>query len=202
MTEFTLLTEKLNKLYKEGKEDYNLYVPIETLCDIPVRCCIYFGKYLKIHREQQFATQGIYLKIKSYISVAPDEFQAEFDEVLLYYKYYDLNTESDFTESIVEDLFKELPELVFDKFSGKFVLNKNSDNEFSFLKKYKNVKNSFTECCVCMEDTHTKTRCNHHCCYECMSKIKPTEVEDDEDDEDEYPKILCPICREIIAEHH
>lgn len=188
MSDFIELTLKLITEF-HNKEDYNYHIPIQTLCDIPVSCSIYIGKKMKIIAGH---TQHIYLKIKTRISIAPDDLQEDFDDVMLYCKSCEIGLH--LTELVVEELFKDLPNLVFDKFIGKFVLNKSSNTEFAFLKKHKNIKTSFQECCVCMEDTMTTTCCNHHCCYECMSKIKLTLDEDEE-----RSNILCPMCRTIIA---
>ena len=40
-------------------------------------------------------------------------------------------------------------------------------------------------CCICYEDTHYRTSCNHSICIECMEKIK------------KFP-ILCPMCRKNL----
>jgi len=164
MSDFDELTLKLITEF-HNKEDYSYYIPIQTLCDIPVSCSIYIGKNMKIITGH---TQTIYLKIKTSILIAPDDLQEDFDSIILYCKSCEIGLY--LTELVVEELFKDLPNLVFDKYTGKFVLNKSSNTIFAFLKKNKNVKTSFQECCVCMEDTLTRTCCDHYCCYECMLK--------------------------------
>jgi len=55
--------------------------------------------------------------------------------------------------------------------------------DWDFLRS-ENVKLIYEECCVCQEDTNTKTNCKHPICIPCYDKIKENEDE-----------TQCPICR-------
>jgi len=56
----------------------------------------------------------------------------------------------------------------------------------------KNIKLINDECCVCMELTRNKTKCNHTICYICWDTIKRTR------NDDEFLHKQCPMCRECI----
>lgn len=47
--------------------------------------------------------------------------------------------------------------------------------------------NNITECCVCLEDTKYKTKCNHPLCEDCLSKIRKSNKFSN-----------CPMCRERL----
>ena len=56
--------------------------------------------------------------------------------------------------------------------------------ECSINKNILKKTNNKIECCVCLEDTGYKTKCNHPLCIECLEKIKKS-----------YHKTYCPMCR-------
>ena len=97
----------------------------------------------------------------------------------------------------------------FDKFAGKFVLGTKGDEERKCIveKEYivnlnkpkLKLKEKYGECCVCLENTTTKTECKHYVCIPCADKIKlfvcgECDGQDCCDDEDCGHKI-CPLCR-------
>jgi hypothetical protein len=101
----------------------------------------------------------------------------------------------------------DVSELEFDKGKSKFV--KQGKPEEKRRKLHISVFSTFEKvvtkidncCCVCLEDTHTTTKCNHHLCIPCADKIVPTKIRDENEDEDEdspYSQYVrrCPICRQ------
>lgn len=112
---------------------------------------------------------------------------------------------TEFCELAVENLLEYLKTVIFDTLTGRFVpaelANKINKSAVNIAKKniFKSIGISVldtTECCVCYENTITKTVCGHHLCFRCASQLKP--VPPDDDDDDEYlDDVLCPICRQV-----
>lgn len=73
----------------------------------------------------------------------------------------------------------------FDKFSNQFVDGSEPvpDPEFYSCFDTDKIKLSYDDCCVCLEKTMGKTKCNHHICLACFTNLK-------------NPK--CPLCRADI----
>jgi hypothetical protein len=92
-------------------------------------------------------------------------------------------------------LFEYINNLSFTKYNGCFV-KKNSVCMVvnKLTKKLKNVKMSSNQCCVCYDETITRTHCGHHVCRVCLWSVvnKLQKTEDPVD-------IICPMCREEIG---
>jgi hypothetical protein len=75
----------------------------------------------------------------------------------------------------------------FDKFSNQFVDGSEpvADPEFYKCFESSKIKLSYDDCCVCLEKTRGKTKCNHHICLACFTNLK---------------KPKCPLCRADIYE--
>ena len=59
--------------------------------------------------------------------------------------------------------------------------------------KFPNIEvDSIEECCVCANETYTKTHCQHSLCYRCWFNIKETN--------DKF--ISCPLCRKNIIDKY
>jgi hypothetical protein len=58
---------------------------------------------------------------------------------------------------------------------------------FTHLINIPNMKMDYEPCCVCMEETSTKTVCNHPLCVECINELK---------------KDVCPMCRHCVCDSH
>lgn len=59
----------------------------------------------------------------------------------------------------------------------------------------------FDQCCVCLDETVTKSSCNHYICFRCVVQLHPTPVDNEECecDECEDYQVLCPVCREELT---
>ena len=75
----------------------------------------------------------------------------------------------------------------FDKFSNQFVDGNEPIPNPEFYKCFESdkIKLSYDDCCVCLEKTMGKTKCNHHICLACFTNLK---------------KPKCPLCRSDIYE--
>ena len=75
----------------------------------------------------------------------------------------------------------------FDKLSNKFVDGSEHIKTIEFYSCFMSPKIQlrYDECCVCLEKTSGKTKCNHPICLSCFTNLK---------------KPKCPLCRENIYE--
>lgn len=108
---------------------------------------------------------------------------------------------------VTEKLRETLTSIRFDRYIGKFVKNSEInrlalDTDISNLfKDSEHIKTSpifhSEKCCVCLEETITKTHCDHSLCFKCVINIQPTKIvpEDDCDDRFTEYELLCPCCR-------
>lgn len=96
-------------------------------------------------------------------------------------------------EDFVHLINEVLPTLTFNKLRGVFESPHSKDGKYnstvqpqdftSFLR-IPNMKTKNQECCSCMEETKSKTRCGHSICVECESKLS---------------KSSCPMCRKCLC---
>ena len=192
MSEYSELAKLLNNLMMNDKKNNEVSIPIKELCGIPVYCDIVIrkgcmGKMIALHITSKITVWSV-----------EDDMNGP-DKVTLHCQPISINENIITTENL-QELFSTLEKLKFNKFEGEFEKVDDSKTEiinpFLFIKKIKNIKPSFDECCVCNEDTKCFTICNHCLCYECMFKLK--EVFEDEDDMCSG-RIPCPICRQTIG---
>lgn len=87
-----------------------------------------------------------------------------------------------------------IPNLKYDKINNVMMLNgsarkKDCDLEceiLSHIPENNNIILNYSECCVCLDKTKTKTSCNHYLCAKCESQIKTR---------------TCPMCRELYSQY-
>ena len=105
-------------------------------------------------------------------------------------------------KEIVDCVTQKVNNLVFDKFTGVFVLKSEKEDRQKEVNAYKTIFNCETislkigECVVCLEDTRTTTHCcGKNLCRYCWDKIKVINTE-----EHGFPdsKLPCPNCRKNL----
>jgi len=92
-------------------------------------------------------------------------------------------------DEFIDSFKKIVNSLRYDNKTGKIEDGEESDNHF-FRELITNNNITFREeeqCCVCSEETKTRTSCSHILCLICWSKIKPVEGIKP-----------CPVCREEL----
>ena len=77
-------------------------------------------------------------------------------------------------------MMERLGELKFDIKSGLIYYIKKA-NKYENCYKFDNIVLNIQECCVCLNETKTKTPCGHALCWICFDKITK-----------------CPLCRECL----
>jgi len=123
----------------------------------------------------------------------------------------------EFDETSLRNMEKILDVIEFDRFTGKFVVGTKGDeekkciieNEYLTTLNNKNkfkLKNKFEVCCVCFENTKTKTDCKHSICIPCAGKLNRWKCEGcSEGDECSGDSACgyqeCPLCRSILFIH-
>jgi hypothetical protein len=85
-------------------------------------------------------------------------------------------------------LFSTFESIYYDKFTNKMYCEKSHISHFTkplfpLLKFPSNFETKYQPCCVCMDDTSSKTQCGHPLCLVCWSSLK---------------KLKCPLCRHQI----
>jgi hypothetical protein len=138
-------------------------------------------EYLKEHKSYTFKNIDMFKDIK--IGTIEFEIINDINLVLRIYDYHFgqiyLYCEilGEFTTlKIFEGYIKHLNHLKFNKLIGKFQYNIIPD----FGNVLSNTTFKYKECCVCLENTTTKLKCDHYICYECKSQLQ---------------KNKCPMCR-------
>jgi hypothetical protein len=88
-------------------------------------------------------------------------------------------------EDEFEKCFDELLHYKFDKMKNDFVDGREEQIPFEFYSRLisPNLTLTYQDCCVCLEKTSGKTKCNHTICESCLTKIKTNK---------------CPLCRACI----
>ena len=118
----------------------------------------------------------------------------------------------DFTEEMFVKMNTILETLVFDKFIGKFRTEVGEEEQKYITEKeyiigLNNpriiVEEKYSECCVCLCNTMTKSKCKHFICIPCADKIEEYhcgECDKDHGDCDNEGCCMkrCPICRETL----
>jgi len=119
---------------------------------------------------------------------------------------------NDFDEEMFVKMNTILKELVFDKFMGKFITGNIGDEEQKYITEREyiiglnnpkiKINEKYSECCVCLCNTTTKSKCKHTICIPCADKIQEYYCENcDEDgdcDNEGCGMKRCPICRETL----
>jgi len=150
----------MQELYEELRIRGEIVLPIHKIDGMVVNSRLYTGN------------NGWYID--------PFTFYLEFS-LNNHYKYLDSgSTLEDFTTMI-----EGLHHMRFDVLSGEFI------NPSKLVKSmytprampmfhHPNIEMDYTECCICMEYTVSKTPCNHPLCLRCDQKLKNN---------------VCPLCR-------
>jgi hypothetical protein len=117
-------------------------------------------------------------------------------------------------EHIINSLRELLPPLKFNRMIGKFVNDSYVDHTHLRLELVDMFKDCSTitvnprrpteSCCVCLEETETRSACKHHICIPCALKIEASPIHIDDEDEEEgvhlvEMEVLCPVCRKELT---
>lgn len=91
-------------------------------------------------------------------------------------------------------------------FMFNLIQNKHTSLNFAFqlsnqCNHIKTVK-TYDKCCVCFEYTYTKTSCNHNICLVCASEIYEKNNKNNNDNEEQYKFIDCPLCRQNVIDFY
>ena len=155
--------------------------------------------YLKIFNEKTFVINiqvnpsKIYYKAEKNLYVRNHHSTAVYDEVDNTYNYNGF-------KKIIEGFFEDLPKLKLN-IEGTFTINGETrcfNSPYKYIDLFINEKIDgvefieFDECCVCGENTTTKTKCGHILCLKCEDKIN----------EMSKKKPKCPICRQCIENYN
>jgi hypothetical protein len=153
------------------RETEEIILPIETLNDLPVTVKISI-------------TPNLYNYL-FFIDVECHEVMTEDEPLQLLGKFfYEVAKENPVisVDEFLESFKKIVNSLRFDRIKG--IIDEQDTNFFQELITNPNISfASIENCSVCMEQTKTKTRCNHHLCLVCWSKLKEK---------------LCPLCRDEL----
>lgn len=158
-----------DKIINASREDFPL--PIKTIDEVNVYCVMHsclncYGEMKHIRLEITSSWLGDML-----------------------FKTYS-NTQGE----LIHMLRDIIPNLKYDKIHNVMMLNgsarkKDCDLEceiISHIPESSNIIFNYSECCVCLDKTTTKTSCNHYLCAKCESQIKTR---------------TCPMCRKSYAQY-
>jgi hypothetical protein len=186
----TKLMVKEDVKHHSGDKHWGMYLPIESLCDINVKCRIE-----KRHGRYYFeiTADGV-VRIDDGGDCQTTNIHLHMEEKPLGMAIY---------------IIEKLPLLRFNKINSKLVTDDITEDEMVTIFKeisLPNGKYTFSECCVCLETTKHKTSCGHHLCVPCWSKIKEKYCEECVNDRcldcncemNECGFKPCPICRQSI----
>ena len=118
--------------------------------------------------------------------------------------YIQVTPDIDETIEICIRVVRELViSLRFDAYVGKFISINDCDRQkvmsefmelFTGIDTISSKVQKDDKCCVCFENTRTKSCCQHTICLRCVAQIVPIPTNCEELECMEY-EILCPICR-------
>ena len=161
------------------RESEEIILPVKMLNDLPVS--------IKIVIQPNLYNYLFFVDVDcDDVIVEPDEEPLK----LLCQFFYEipvLNPVID-NDEFIHSFKKIMNELKYNNKTGK--INEDEENNQFFRDLISNENITFREeeaCCVCSEETKTRTSCQHTLCLICWSKIKS--VEGDKP---------CPICREAL----
>ena len=161
------------------REEQFIILPIETINGLPISA--------KISIVPNTVNYLFFVDIDvDGVDIEPDEEPLQLLSKL-FYEIPIINSVID-NEYFIESFKKIVNSLRYDNRTGK-IDEDEEDNKF-FRDLISNENITFREeeaCCVCSEETKTRTSCQHTLCLICWSKIKS--VEGDKP---------CPICRQAI----
>ena len=153
--------------------------------EIPVYLFLYISKDYKPYINMQNSTVkiGINVTLPSTQLISPEYYNTLQNIYLL---DCDLENEDDFKNYIYNTLFYGYiiaRDFAFNP-AFKYLNHKDDVNELlEIFKAYNRLFGEKIECSVCMEQTITKTVCNHIICQKCYVKLE---------------KKICPMCRKVF----
>ena len=186
----------------ENKLKYGGYIvfPIKKIDNVPC------GVILKCRKQQNSNTYYLSFHIESKRIM-----NENMDFYEMYNNHFNIFDGRQPTKEEIMDLFeniiKDIGVLRFSKYHGKFY-NKNpgkpdiTEQLSVLLSDIPTIELLHDNCCVCMDKTCVKTKCEHSLCIECWQNIKPQQRGadrcDNEDDDEEDEIMACPICRKQL----
>lgn len=102
----------------------------------------------------------------------------------------------------IKDIFLKIGSLTYDM-GSRFVTALLNRHEYIYdICTLPNVTLTADKCCVCLNMTESKTKCNHHLCLRCWTRLPDVEASEDEDSDGSIPEIghSCPMCRRFMPE--
>jgi len=199
--ELDMYDEKIAPYFKEEDEPFlnqvfELYIDSynEEYCQIHIKSL----KKIDNINVSLYLRHGEYVSNRKFIQlwITFTDITEEFREKRLMLATHDIGEK--LTMKHVKIMMYLLNHLKFDKLNGRFIptyIPITTHKQIHKLFRAENIETNIKECCVCYEETKTLTNCGHPLCYECHSKIKATE---DEENVGETCK-HCPICRKDIG---
>jgi hypothetical protein len=110
-------------------------------------------------------------------------------------------------EMVISSLHKLMHGIRFDTYYGKFISDNSCNQRIlgsEIVELFKDcpqietpVLHRHEKCCVCLEETLTKTHCGHSICIRCVISMESTRIVPEENCDErltEY-ELWCPICR-------
>lgn len=190
-SECTKLADKaLEKLVNPGdKFDYN--IPIYSIDDIPLNVVLEFIRRCCTDK----IICDMYLEISTIDEL--DWYHDDYHPVLLQHTHlFDVEMNREAFAENTANLLNKIP-TAFNKLNSTFHDDEDLLLPFDVANKLASdtVLMKWKECCVCTEYTNWKTRCKHPVCIPCLTKLKPLQ-EEDEDDDRQW--VVCPMCRDNI----
>lgn len=167
----SILANKINSCLKK-KEWKSMNLCIKTIQSIKV------SVYIFVYKKE--------IKLRIYHdTILSDNENIEFHE-LYDGNNYNVNNYDEIEKAIV-NMIEEIKNMKFSKLHGVFKRKTNDEDDELFYEMFnvENVEMEYDMCCVCHENTFTKTSCNHTLCIVCMQSLKEKKKTD-----------KCPICRE------
>jgi ribosomal protein S26 len=177
-------------------EPYYVSLPNEIVVDdIPIYIKITYNKYAK--------SICFILYNLNVIRMCEIDEDIEYNLLPDYNVFLRSSDDPDVNTGLILDHLRDLlGHLQFDGYNGKFIKDTDITNNtlnndmIELFKDLSNVKMKLPlheKCCVCLENTLTKTNCKHYLCIRCAVHLHSSKVTS----ESEYQEreILCPCCR-------
>jgi hypothetical protein len=169
-----LVTQIIDSKPRESEE---IILPIQCINDLPVT--------VKISITPNLYNYLFFIDVDCH-EIMTEEYDEEIPLRLLSKFFYEISKENPVinNDEFLDSFKKIINSLRFDKVKGT-IDDEEQDTKF-FQELITNANISFAlvdNCSVCMEETKTKSLCNHTLCLICWSKLKEK---------------ICPQCREEL----
>lgn len=191
---------------------YDFELPIKKMFGLHVKAIVKVCRYTALELNIK-ATNLYYL----------NEFD-NFIEHRLFHANYGKNIKMEertikYYEDLLIMIFETMQNIKFNKFEGKFQSERTDNcymcswyvskkasldipNTFECFENMEHIELTYDKCCVCFENTSTKTLCDHYLCVECNDKINIIYCEcggHGEDCEERCGYRPCPCCRKDLG---